>query len=209
MPRPRRGCAGVAASSLRERGQSTRHSPKQSPSLPRACLKIAAWAQLGAVGEAALFFFFGGYSKNPHSHRCLQCPSLPWRECTHGCFSPLVPVGISRPSQQRNQGRAPPGHPPAALRPPGASHGAGGSTEVTNCRVSAPGRESERLGRMEKTFPPVGGKSKISPRVETVKIWLWIREKWDKVGGKGGMEVKKEWRGIRRVEGEDGGTERE
>lgn len=62
---------------------------------------------------------------------------------------------------------------------------------------------------MEKTFPPVAGKSKISPRVETVKIWLWIREKWDKVGGKGGMEVKKEWRGIRRVEGEDGGTERE
>lgn len=56
MPRPRRGCAGVAASSLRERGQSTRHSPKQSPSLPRACLKIAAWAHLGAVGEAALFF---------------------------------------------------------------------------------------------------------------------------------------------------------
>lgn len=51
---------------------------------------------------------------------------------------------------------------------------------------------------MEKTFPPVAGKSKISPRVETVKIWLWIREKWDKVGGERrdggekGMERDKE-----------------
>lgn len=134
-----RGCAGVAASSLGERGQSTPRSPKQSLSFSRACLKIAAWPHPGVVGEAALlfgffgFFFFGGYFKNPHSHRCLLCPSLLWAR-TRGMYARLLlPTPHLSPPQQRNQGRAPPGT--TALRPPGISHGASGLRQVTNCPV--------------------------------------------------------------------------
>lgn len=146
VPKPR-GCGEVAlcrvaASSLRERGQSTPRSPKQSLSLSRVCLKIAAWPHPGAVGEAALLFFFlGGYFKNPHWHRCLPCPSLLWartRECTYGCFSPLP---ISHPPQQRNQGRTPPGYHGSA--PTGDFTRSGGPREVTNCRVLS---TRERVG---------------------------------------------------------------
>lgn len=82
-------------------------------------------------GRAFFFFFFGGYFKNPHSHRCLPCPSFPWartREWTHACFSPLVPVDTSGPLSRGTRGE------PLRVTHPRLCTHQGLHREVTNCR---------------------------------------------------------------------------